>query len=697
MAANVYLASYSGIFVYETICRGIAVMRRKTDSWLNATQLLKVAGIEKGARTKILEQEVLPGVHEKIQGGYGKYQGTWLPFQRGRELAIKYNVEPILRSLLDYSIPPGEVDNTTPTKEMAKMTQKSREAIRATKESASPRQSPSAKRARSASARSVSHAYSPMTLTPSPIRPSLVTSPSIPPSPNRFPEYQPPHKKIRGNTPLAYGEDYAQEDTAMEYDGYDNAQPGSKLRAEDDESLEGIEKYRSILMTTFLNDNLDQVPSLLTGPTIPLDMDIDVVLDDQGHTALHWAAALARIPVLELLVQKQADVCRVNYSGESALVRAAIVTNNFDQQSFPHLLDILRQAIPLVDIKNRTLLHHIAITAGIRGRGPASHYYMECLFEWIARNGGDFSSIVDIRDKNGDTALTIAARIGDRYIAKCLIDVGANRELENKVGLKASDFGVDDAPSGPFEQPFVPRTHIPATNTATEDPKKAQAGKRVKDLMSVVQKMLDELEAEFSQEITARNSQLQDTQTLLRNATQDLTEMRKKLKLCRQQALQLEEAQVKIKNLELSLEEESQKTRSQKGYNSKLRTSDDIDSLFNVRKPDTSLTDSGSEQQLRMREQLAERDVLELRSRVHAYRKHDEELSRELADTRSQTSANELQYKKVIAYCCKIPLDKVDDMVVPLTLAVESDGAGLDLSRVAGFMSRVKQQEAATT
>jgi hypothetical protein len=52
-------------------------MRRRSDSYVNATQILKVAGIDKGRRTKILEKEILPGKHEIVQGGYGKYQGTW--------------------------------------------------------------------------------------------------------------------------------------------------------------------------------------------------------------------------------------------------------------------------------------------------------------------------------------------------------------------------------------------------------------------------------------------------------------------------------------------------------------------------------------------------------------------------------------------------------------------------------------------
>jgi len=51
-------------------------MRRKVDSWMNATQILKVADFDKPQRTRILEREVQKGIHEKVQGGYGKYQGT---------------------------------------------------------------------------------------------------------------------------------------------------------------------------------------------------------------------------------------------------------------------------------------------------------------------------------------------------------------------------------------------------------------------------------------------------------------------------------------------------------------------------------------------------------------------------------------------------------------------------------------------
>jgi hypothetical protein len=69
--------------VYELKILGDHVMRRRSDDWINATHILKIAGFDKPARTRILEREVQKGVHEKIQGGYGKYQG---PVQKLRSV-----------------------------------------------------------------------------------------------------------------------------------------------------------------------------------------------------------------------------------------------------------------------------------------------------------------------------------------------------------------------------------------------------------------------------------------------------------------------------------------------------------------------------------------------------------------------------------------------------------------------------------
>lgn len=69
-------SSFLQVPVFEYKVDTESVMRRRSDNWINATHILKLAGFDKPARTRILEREVQKGVHEKVQGGYGKYQGT---------------------------------------------------------------------------------------------------------------------------------------------------------------------------------------------------------------------------------------------------------------------------------------------------------------------------------------------------------------------------------------------------------------------------------------------------------------------------------------------------------------------------------------------------------------------------------------------------------------------------------------------
>ncbi len=139
---------YSGVSVYEMEVNGTAVMRRRSDSWLNATQILKVAGIEKGKRTKVLEKEILSGEHEKVQGGYGKYQGTWINYGRGVSFARQYGVEDVLQPLFEYDMGQdgtslaGQGDLHTPTKEQAMAAQRKRNMLNGGNESRVPAQSP---------------------------------------------------------------------------------------------------------------------------------------------------------------------------------------------------------------------------------------------------------------------------------------------------------------------------------------------------------------------------------------------------------------------------------------------------------------------------------------------------------------------------------------------------------------------------
>ncbi|KAI8611603.1 transcription regulator HTH, apses-type DNA-binding domain-containing protein [Chytriomyces sp. MP71] len=104
------LKAYSKVEVWECILDSVSVMRRHADGWLNATQLLKVAGItEKSRRTKILEACHLEGPCEKVQGGFGKYQGTWVPVDKAVEICKQYGIEERLEPLFACECKPNSL------------------------------------------------------------------------------------------------------------------------------------------------------------------------------------------------------------------------------------------------------------------------------------------------------------------------------------------------------------------------------------------------------------------------------------------------------------------------------------------------------------------------------------------------------------------------------------------------------------
>lgn len=173
-------------------------------------------------------------------------------------------------------------------------------------------------------------------------------------------------------------------------------------------------------------------------------IDVDIIIDDQGHTPLHLAASMARQHIVDSLVSSGADIHRGNYLGETALIRACLATANADAQTFHTLVAVLHPSIRTNDTARKTVIHHIVSLAGVKGRALAARYYLDQIFYWVAQQqAGDFKSLVDLQDEHGDTALNIAARVGNRSLVRTLLDVGANRILPNKLGLRPGDFGVE--------------------------------------------------------------------------------------------------------------------------------------------------------------------------------------------------------------------------------------------------------------
>ena len=191
-------------------------------------------------------------------------------------------------------------------------------------------------------------------------------------------------------------------------------------------------------------DLLREIASDPSNNANPGILDVDIILDNQGHTGLHLAASLARQRTVTALIANGADIHRGNYLGETPLIRACLATHNADQQCFNTLVASLNQSIRTLDTAKKSVLHHVTALSGVKGRAAPARYYLDQILYWIAQHqGGDFRSLVDLQDEHGDTALNIAARVGNRSLVRTLLDVNANRTLSNKLGLRPGDFGVE--------------------------------------------------------------------------------------------------------------------------------------------------------------------------------------------------------------------------------------------------------------
>jgi transcription factor MBP1 len=200
-------------------------------------------------------------------------------------------------------------------------------------------------------------------------------------------------------------------------------------------------QYADIILNYFISETTT-IPSLLISP--PVDFDPNMSIDDDEHTALHWACAMGRIRVVKLLLTAGADVFRVNNNGQTALMRAAMFSNNYDLRKFPELFELLHRSILNIDRTDRTVFHHVVDLALSRGKPHAARYYMETMINRLQEYGSQLADILNFPDDEGETPLTMAARARSKRLTKLLLEHGADPKVRNKEGKNAEDYIVED-------------------------------------------------------------------------------------------------------------------------------------------------------------------------------------------------------------------------------------------------------------
>ncbi|KAJ4398220.1 transcriptional regulator swi6 [Neurospora sp. IMI 360204] len=766
---TIYSATYSGVGVYEMEVNNVAVMRRQKDGWVNATQILKVANIDKGRRTKILEKEIQIGEHEKVQGGYGKYQGTWIPFERGLEVCRQYGVEELLSKLLTHNRgQEGETGNVdTPTKEQAMAAQRKRMYNASSQENRGIGSTGTFFKNISSTASTAVAAISKARFdSPAPRNRS---GPSRAPSFNRqssmqdvadFPNSQqslvsaetqnadsgfgsqntqpltgdgleqPPRKRQRVLTPArSFG---GQTPGYQPVDPYNagnvgNGDPGSptepnnsfvyeQVTANDGEASYALgplrplpydnnadaEAKRGMLMGLFMDANGPDEAIQAALCNVP-PQKLDSPIDTQSHTALHWAATLSRMPLLRALINAGANPWRVNACGETALMRACTVTNSMENNTFPELLDLLGCTLDVTDDKGRTVLHHIAVTSAVKGRHYASRYYLESLLEWVVRQGsapssqengvGDrkgrrmgigrfMSEIVNAQDNSGDTALNVAARVGNRSIISQLLEVGADPTIPNRANLKPLDFGIgiaDAETNG--DQPGE-------KNGAT-----AGSGHKSREtsdeVVNSITHLIGESTSIFQNELKKKQESIDTLHSQLRITSSQVGDARRTLESLQEKLQAQQLAKQKIVNFNRASEEEEQILIELEQRHGRLDVASanawemELESALEIVK-----TQSPKGLDPDSRPSLP--SVAVLSARIKALRARSTKTQQAVAALQAQSKEKELKYRRLVSLCTRRPEIEVEALLDTLTRAVESEKPELEIARVRRFLGGVE-------
>lgn len=372
-------------------------MRRRSDDWINATHILKIAGFDKPARTRILEREVQKGVHEKIQGGYGKYQGTWIPLSEGRTLAEKNGIFHKLQAILDFV--PG--DRSPPP---------------------APKHSTAASNRNKGQMRQLQ--------TPQPHRQQVTRQPhsayqevsEIYPDPTQSQQY---YEADQGHATPDNQSFLDEGDFALSQ----NSTAMSKKRKRDEVDMihAAIEQehvhYGDALLDYFVTSSNDQ-GYIVEPPRPPENYDVNRPIDNHGHTALHWACAMGDVPVTRDLLSRGANPNKpAGDAQQTPLMRAVLFTNNYDKQSFGKIVSLLAGSIVERDHFGATVFHHIAHTLASRGKWNCARYYCEILINKMQEMGTNYvQTLLRSVDSAGDTAVLIAVRHGCMKVAHFLIN-----------------------------------------------------------------------------------------------------------------------------------------------------------------------------------------------------------------------------------------------------------------------------------
>ncbi|TQV95317.1 hypothetical protein V2A60_009648 [Cordyceps javanica] len=496
---GIYSATYSGIPVYEYqfgLDLKEHVMRRRHDDWINATHILKAAGFDKPARTRILERDVQKDVHEKIQGGYGKYQGTWIPLESGDALAQRHSVYDRLRPIFEYV--PG---NESPP--------------------------------------------------PAPRHTSKPKAPKVKPPLPKWGASTVPMRDDFDNNDTMMAEDDTPDNLTIasasymaDEDRYDLAHmsTGHRKRKREEHVNDLTEQqhamYGDELLDYFLLSRNEQ-PAVKPDP--PPNFQPNWLIDAENHTALHWACAMGDVDVVRQLKKFNAGIAVKNIRGETPFMRSVNFTNCYEKQTFPAVMKELLDTVEARDNAGCTVIHHAAVMKNGRVFSPScSRYYLDIILNRLQETmeQGAFQQLLDVQDSDGNTALHLATQRNARKCIRALLGRNASSDIPNHEGVRAEDLiaelNASKKERGPqrSSSPYAPdsQRHASFKDVFAEKPAKkisqlfqSAAATTVQSRISpLILEKFQDLAKSYDEEWTEKNVAETEAQRILSNTQAEL-------------------------------------------------------------------------------------------------------------------------------------------------------------------------------
>jgi transcription factor MBP1 len=330
-------------------------------------------------------------------------------------------------------------------------------------------------------------------------------------------------------------------------DRYDMSQQstGHRKRKREDIIQNAVDQAHVVwadeLLDYFMISHDTDVPK----PEPPPNFQADWVIDTDGHTGMHWAAAMGDVEVMKQLKRFGGNLAAENVRGESPLMRAVMFTNCMDKQTMPTIVNQLIQTIEKVDHCNSTAIHHAAAITSSRNKHQCSRYYLDVILNKMQEvfEPEQISRLIDAQDINGNTAIHLAAQNKARKCVRALIGRGASTDIINNENQTAEDI-IQELNANrnrdrhhQSSSPFAPESArksvydaFPEENTRAMPTHHSEAALSIESKITpLMLEKFRELAASFDDELIDKDESEKEAKRLLDTTHVELAQIREQL------------------------------------------------------------------------------------------------------------------------------------------------------------------------